>query len=87
VIHDSFNPNCRRGMLEADWKRSPHVHWVDIDFVPGRLVEDDGPFRGQLWGGLAVAYLSAIRRRGDLAIHCSADEMFQAMSEYVSRRR
>ena len=87
LVHDSFNPDCRRGMLEVDWARSPHVQWVDLDFVPGRLVEDGGPFQGQLWGGLALAYLSPARRRHALEVRRSADEMFAAMRDYASRRR
>ncbi len=87
AAHDSFNPDCRQGMLEARWSRSPYVQWVDLDLVPGRLVENGGPFHRQLWGGLALAYLSPDRRVRDLELQRSADGMFQAMNEYAQRAR
>jgi len=79
VIHDSFNPGCRRGILEGGWENSPYVSWVDIDFVPGRITEDKGPFEDQLWGGLALAYLLPYPRKGPLEIHCSTERMFRTV--------
>jgi Methyltransferase domain len=35
VFHDSFNPDCRRGILAADWSKCDYVHYVEVDFVPG----------------------------------------------------
>jgi hypothetical protein len=87
VIHDSFNPDCRRGMQEAGWAACPHVQWVDLDFVPGRLVEHEGPFHGQLWGGLAVALLTPARRTATLTVRTSAAGMSAAMNEFASRRQ
>ena len=80
VLHDSFNPECRRGMLEAVWERSPYCHWVDIDFVPGRMTETPGRFQGELWGGLAAAYFLPVPRRGELRISRTAEGMFQVLS-------
>lgn len=74
ALHDSFNPECRQGMLEAGWERSPYCHWLDLDFVPGRLGGQ------QLWGGLALAHFLPVIRNGDLQINRSAEEMFQALT-------
>jgi glycosyltransferase involved in cell wall biosynthesis len=82
LFHDSFNPECRRGMLEVDWNQSPYVQWVDLDFVPGRLIEHPGPFHGQLWGGLALAYFSPTRRTAPVTVNCSAAQMFKVMNDY-----
>jgi predicted O-methyltransferase YrrM len=79
AMHDSVNPECRRGMLEAPWRESPYVQWVDLDFVPGRMVEDGGHFQGELWGGLGLAYLAPTRRRDSLDIQRSADGMFELL--------
>ncbi len=69
AMHDSFNPDCRQGMLDADWNRSPYVKWVDLDFIPGRMIETEGDSAaGQLWGGLAAAYFSPSIRNGDLVV-------------------
>jgi glycosyltransferase involved in cell wall biosynthesis len=79
ALHDSFNPECRRGMLEADWGESPYCHWVDIDFVPGRVVEHAGPSQGELWGGLALALFHPAIRTGAVQINCTAEKMFQLL--------
>jgi glycosyltransferase involved in cell wall biosynthesis len=78
VMHDSFNPGCRRGMLEADWAACPHVAWVDLDFIPGRVIESspDNPSSGEMWGGLALAILSPQQRSGDLMINQSAQTSY-----------
>lgn len=78
VMHDSFNPGCRQGMLEADWVNCPHVLWVDLDFVPGRVIEstNDNPFGGEMWGGLALAILSPESRSQDLTVLQSARTSF-----------
>ncbi len=76
VLHDGFNPECRRGMLEGGWSNSPYVQWVDLDFVPGRLIEHGGGGHGEMWGGLGCAYLSPEKRVGDLKVNASAQMMF-----------
>jgi hypothetical protein len=81
MLHDSFNPECRRGMLEQDWATSPYCHWVDLDFVPGRIIEHGGGSHGELWGGLAAAFFQPSPRCGPLVIRTSANTMFQALRE------
>jgi glycosyltransferase involved in cell wall biosynthesis len=81
LLHGSFNPECRRGMLDADWQRSPFCHWVDIDFVPGRVVEHPGPFHGELSGGFAAAYFLTEPRRGELQVSRTAEQMFRTLNE------
>jgi SAM-dependent methyltransferase len=69
VMHDSGNPECRRGINSADWASCPYVHHVELDFVPGQIIEhairDD---RSEVWGGLALAYLSPQPRAGGLVV-------------------
>lgn len=81
MLHDGFNPQCRQGMLAAEWPRSPHVHWVDLDFIPGRLVEHGGGGDGGMWGGLALALLAPARRIGPLVVGASASRAFAEMNE------
>jgi hypothetical protein len=70
LMHDSFNPECRKGMREADWAESPYVHLVELDFVPGRFVTEEEPDnQGQMWCGFALAVLFPEKRRGEVAIH------------------
>ena len=54
--HDSFNPGCRAGMLQARWADNPHVHLVEIDFVHGSIF-NRGATKMEMWGGLFFALL------------------------------
>jgi hypothetical protein len=69
VMHDSGNAECRRGITSADWDSCPYVQHVELDFVPGQIIEhairDD---RSEVWGGLALAYLSPQRRVSGLMV-------------------
>ena len=77
MLHDGFNPECRRGMMSADWGRSPFVQWIDLDFVPGRVVEHGGAGDGGMWGGLALALIDPVPRKGSLVIGQSAGRAFE----------
>ncbi len=77
MLHDSFNPECRRGMLDADWNKCPYVQWVDLDFVPGCIIENGSTSEGEMWGGLALAYLTPTIREDPLIIGRSSNTMFE----------
>ncbi len=68
VIHDSFMPECRQGMMQADWASSPYVHFVEIDFIPGRFNSEPGEksYR-KMTCGLAVAMMLPVKREGELS--------------------
>jgi hypothetical protein len=80
VCHDSFNPECRKGMLQAKWSRSTFVHYVEIDFVPGVYHEKafDTAQPRTMWGGLALALLRPEERRGELLISESQRGLFES---------
>ena len=75
MMHDSFNPGCRRGMKEANWKSARYLRWADLDFIPGRLVEHGGGGHGELWGGLGMMYFEPGDNEGKSIILDSAKEM------------
>jgi len=50
LMHDSFNPDCRKGMVDALKKQDSHAYY--LDFIPS-VSKHDG-----LWGGLAIAWKS-----------------------------
>jgi hypothetical protein len=52
-MHDSFNPECRRGIRDANWSQ-PWVHHVELDFVPGQLMWQPHVERN-MWGGVSLA--------------------------------
>jgi hypothetical protein len=53
--------------------------------VPGRLVENGSPFDGELWGGLAMAYLAPAPRAGGVTVRASAETMFQKLYQLQYR--
>jgi 23S rRNA U2552 (ribose-2'-O)-methylase RlmE/FtsJ len=50
LMHDSFNPDCRQGMIDALKNQKTHAYY--LDFIPS-MSKNDG-----LWGGLAIAWKS-----------------------------
>ena len=81
MLHDSFNPECRKGMLEANWDESKYVRWVDLDFVPGRIVENGSDSQGEMWGGLAIAYFSPDVRKNSFKLDQTAKIMFELIGK------
>lgn len=64
VLHDSFSPECRQGMIEANWGANPYVHFVELDFITGRFEPNY-----RMTCGFALALLLPFRRNGNLNIH------------------
>jgi hypothetical protein len=76
LMHDSFNPFCRDGMATAPWERSPYVHRVDLDFIPGKIYHPDEngwgtPNGHEMWCGLGLAVLRPEERVGPLTVLAS----------------
>lgn len=83
IMHDSFNPECREGIRTADWAGSPHVHSIDLDFIPGIYHEhayDTAPARS-MWGGFACAVLQSAERRESLEVRESQRGLFEAVRQ------
>ncbi len=65
IMHDSFNPGCRRGMMQANWSNNPYAHMVELDFVVGRFVtKEEGDSYRQMWCGFALGVLLPEKRSG-----------------------
>lgn len=77
VFHDSFNPSCRKGILEADYNASPYVHYVETDFVSG--VFSPGKLYRQMWGGLAMVVLKPEKRIGPIEISQCQKKMYNSI--------
>lgn len=83
IMHDSFNPFCRAGMIVADWARCPYVHSVEIDFVPGVFFAQgyDTAEAGSMWAGLGCALLTPTKRTTELRIQQSHEHVFNAVKD------
>jgi hypothetical protein len=77
VMHDSFNPQCRRGLMQACWSANRYVHAVELDFVAG-TVNSAPKYRNQLWGGLALGILLPHERQGRFEITGRAERTRKA---------
>jgi hypothetical protein len=78
LMHDSGNPECRRGIADADWAANRHVHVVELDFIPGTLSAQE-EFLDQMWGGLALALLLPEARDHNLEIGASLARHFDTI--------
>lgn len=70
LMYDAFNPDCRAGILTANWQSSPYVHEVEVDYIPGVYHQHayDTAAARTMWGGFACALLKPEPRQGDLVI-------------------
>ena len=81
LMHDAFNPDCRAGILSADWELCPYVHEVEIDYIPGVYHQQayDTAAPRTMWGGFACALLKPESRKGDLVISQRQQGLFDAV--------
>lgn len=78
LMHDSCNPDVRKGIVDAPWSDSPYLHELYLDFVPGVLF-DRPDLKGQIWGGFAAAVMSPVERSGDVSVQAPFEPSRQAM--------
>ena len=78
IMHDSFNPECRKGILTANWSSNPYVQMLELDYVVGRFAtkEESDNYR-TMWCGFALAIMLPEQRVGDVFIHQNESLMFQ----------
>jgi hypothetical protein len=62
VLHDTLNPEVRRGIEAASVAADPKVALFELDLVPGYLARRE-PYRLQMWGGLGLIVVDAEARR------------------------
>ena len=88
AIHDSFMPECRKGMLDADWASSPYVHFVEIDFIPGRFNSDknEDSYR-KMTCGLAIAFMSPLKREKELKLLVDGELPFNILKQNSSHKK
>jgi len=79
IMHDSFNPECRRGIIQANWSDNPHAHMVEVDFVVGRFItQEEGDSNRQMWCGFALGVLLPEKRSGDLIMRENESLAYQS---------
>lgn len=88
VVHDSFMPKCRQGMIAADWASSPYVHFVELDFIPGRFNSDptEDSYR-RMTCGLAIAMMLPVKREGELSFLADGQLPFDILKNNSAHKR
>lgn len=78
IMHDSFNPGCRKGILTANWAENPHVHLVETDYIMGRFMpkEEKGAFRS-MWCGFGLAIMLPEERQERLIVRENESLMYK----------
>lgn len=62
ILHDSFNPQCRKGISTIDYKKFPHVKLVELDYIGGSYWHND-TYR-EMWGGFALIVIDPTHNNG-----------------------
>ena len=74
VIHDSFNPNCRKGICSVEYQHYKFVKYVELDFIPG--VYSIKKLRREMWGGLALIVIDGQDPKSLQRVHKSQQSLF-----------
>jgi hypothetical protein len=56
LMHDTFNPVVRAGVLRAIKQQHKYLHYADLDFTPGVLHERPA-VKDEMWGGFSLFIL------------------------------
>ncbi|MGI9138403.1 MAG: class I SAM-dependent methyltransferase [Sediminibacterium sp.] len=52
ILHDSFNPQSRKGIKSLNYKNYPRVSYVELDYITGSFWHNN-TYR-EMWGGFAL---------------------------------
>lgn len=74
ILHDSFNPNCRKGMKAVNYNENKHIHYVELDYISG-VFEPDG-LKREMWGGFAHIVLLKEQRENELQVYQSQKKLY-----------
>ncbi|WP_431158561.1 class I SAM-dependent methyltransferase [Winogradskyella poriferorum] len=75
IMHDSFNPTCRKGMSLPNYTKNPFVHEVELDFVTGAF-NHDGLYR-EMWGGFGLIQMQPNKRTDTLSISRYQNKLYR----------
>lgn len=76
LVHDTFNPEVRKGVFANCLDNYPHLHYADLDFAPGILLSS-GPLKGEIWGGFSLFILEPYQRNGAIASSCAWQALWE----------
>lgn len=74
ILHDSFNPNCRKGMKAVNYNENKYIHYVELDFITG-VFEPNG-LKKEMWGGFSHIVLLNEKREGEIQVYESQKRIY-----------
>lgn len=74
LLHDSFNPTCRKGMRTVNYLNNKFVHYVELDFISGIFEPDH--LKNQMWGGLGLIVVQHEQREHDIIVHQCQEKLY-----------
>lgn len=57
LMHDSYNPECRKGMKDIDFTKYNNIEYVELDYITGSFWHNNN--NREMWGGLAMIKVKA----------------------------
>lgn len=75
LLHDSFNPECRKGIKLYNYDANSFVHNVELDFAKG-VFNLKGLYR-QMWGGFALIEMLPEKRKSELKINSNHNKIYK----------
>lgn len=73
LLHDSFNPECRKGMKAVNYDANKHVHYVELDYITGIFAPG---IKNEMWGGFGHIVLLNEERKGKLQLLESQKKLY-----------
>ena len=74
IVHDSFNPQCRKGIKSIDYKRFKNIKHIDLDYITG-CFSPNKDFK-EMWGGFAMIQLDPTNTN-PVSIMGSQEQLFK----------
>ncbi len=85
LMHDSFNPLCREGMLKASYHLNKQIELIELDFIHGTYSPSVGT-KAEMWGGFGLLIINPEKTIGDVTISQSSNFSY-SQSYFVSKHR
>ncbi len=76
IMHDSFNPQCRKGIKSVNYAQYPAVNYVELDYITGSFWHND-TYR-EMWGGFAIIKTDPHQPNKDVRINESQKHLFES---------
>lgn len=75
IMHDSFNPQCRKGIKSVKYAQYPAVNYVELDYITGSFWHND-TYR-EMWGGFAIIKTDPHQTNTDVKLNESQKHLFE----------